>query len=47
MFYVAKGEVALIRHSTEGETAYLQRQQKGFVGEASLISGHYHFTASS
>jgi len=42
MFYVAKGEVALIRHSTEGETAYLQRQQKGFVGEASLVSERYH-----
>jgi CRP/FNR family transcriptional regulator, dissimilatory nitrate respiration regulator len=45
MFYVTHGEVALIRHGTEGETAYLQRQQKGFVGEASLVSEHYHCNA--
>lgn len=42
MFYVTCGEIALIRHGTEGETAYLQRQQKGFVGEASLVTDRYH-----
>lgn len=42
MFYVTCGEIALIRHGIEGETAYLQRQQKGFVGEASLVSDRYH-----
>jgi len=42
MFYVTCGEIALIRHGVEGETAYLQRQQKGFVGEASLVSDRYH-----
>lgn len=42
MFYVTCGEIALIRHGTEGETAYLQRQHKGFVGEASLVTDRYH-----
>lgn len=42
MFYVTCGEIALIRHGVEGETAYLQRQQNGFVGEASLVSDRYH-----
>jgi len=45
MFYVVHGEIALVRHGTEGETAYLQRQRKGFVGEASLVAEGYHCNA--
>lgn len=45
LFFVMDGEIALIRHGAEGETAYLQRQRRGFVAEASLISDRYHCNA--
>lgn len=45
LYYVSDGEIALIRHGSEGETAYLQRQRRGFVAEASLISDRYHCNA--
>lgn len=45
LFYVTDGEVALIRHGVQGETAYLQRQRRGFIAEASLMSERYHCNA--
>lgn len=47
MFYVTDGEIALIRNGVNGETAYLQRQRRGFVAEASLLSDHYHCNANA
>lgn len=47
MFYVTAGEIALIRNGVNGETAYLQRQRRGFVAEASLLSDHYHCNADA
>ena len=45
LFYVKEGEVALIRHGAQGETAIMQRQRRGFIGEASLMSERYHCNA--
>jgi len=47
MFYVTHGEIALIRNGVDGETAYLQRQRRGFVAEASLLSDRYHCNADA
>jgi CRP-like cAMP-binding protein len=47
MFYVTAGEIALIRNGVDGETAFLQRQRRGFVAEASLLSERYHCNADA
>ena len=47
MFYVTTGEIALIRNGVDGEIAYLQRQRRGFVAEASLLSERYHCNADA
>lgn len=47
MFYVTRGEIALIRNGVDGEIAFLQRQRRGFVAEASLLSDRYHCNADA
>lgn len=42
MLYVIAGEIRLIRHSTGGRQAILQRSRRGFVAEASMESTTYH-----
>jgi CRP/FNR family transcriptional regulator, dissimilatory nitrate respiration regulator len=47
MFYVAQGEVRLLRHSESGELVILQRAQHCFLAEASLSSASYHCDAQA
>lgn len=45
MLFVDSGEVVLQRLGMQGERVVLQRTRRGFIGEASLQSAHYHCDA--
>jgi CRP-like cAMP-binding protein len=45
MYFVASGEVHLVRSSLTGEQIVLQRAQRGFLAEASLDQARYHCDA--
>lgn len=42
MFFVVSGEVVLERPGLQGTSVIVQRTRRGFIGEASLQSAHYH-----
>ncbi len=46
LYFVAKGEVQLVRHQQDGAAVILQRAVAGnVIAEASVFSGHYHCDA--
>lgn len=42
LFWVASGELQLVRHTPQGERVILQRCTRGVLAEASLFSERYH-----
>lgn len=45
MYFVVKGDVHLLRHSSSGHDVILQRARAGFLAEASLDQSAYHCDA--
>ena len=42
LYYVLRGQLALVRHSSSGREIVLQRARRGFLAEASVESQRYH-----